>query len=249
MEFLAIIPARYASSRFPGKPLEMISGKTMIERVYEQASKVFDNVYVATDDNRIFETVTRFGGRAIMTLTTHLNGTSRALEAMIQIEKLRGIHCKYVINIQGDEPFIKPEQLKELSSCFDNPQTEIATLVKRITDSTELFSPDTPKVVFGTNQHALYFSRSPIPYLRDFPVDKWLDNTIYYKHIGLYGYKRETLIEIATMAPSSLEKAESLEQLRWLENGVKIVVNETAFESYSVDSPQDLERLKANGAI
>lgn len=249
MEFLAIIPARYASTRFPGKPLTMISGKTMIERVYEQSCKAFENVYVATDDNRIFETVINFGGRAIMTLASHLNGTSRVLEAMTQIEKLRGTHCKYVINIQGDEPFIKPEQLKELTSCFANPQTEIATLVKKITNSEDLFSPDIPKVVFGKNGQALYFSRSPIPYLRDIPKDQWVDIAQYYKHIGLYGYKRETLIEIAAMAPAPLEKAESLEQLRWLENGVKIAVNETIFDSYSIDTPEDLNKLKANGVI
>lgn len=249
MEYLAIIPARYASTRFPGKPLAMISGKTMIERVYKQSCEVFENVYVATDDNRIFEAVTRFGGRAVMTQTTHLNGTSRALEAMTQIEKLRGIHCKYVINIQGDEPFIKPEQLKELSNCFTNPEIEIATLVKKITNPKELFSPNIPKVVFGKNGQALYFSRSPIPYLRDFPSDQWLYHSSYYKHVGIYGYKRETLIEIAAMSPSPLEKTESLEQLRWLENGVKIAVAETTYESYSVDTPQDLEKLEANGAI
>jgi len=249
MEFLAIIPARYASTRFPGKPLTIISGKTMIERVYEQSCKAFENVYVATDNNRIFETVTNFGGRVVMTKTSHVNGTSRVLEAMTQIEKLRGTHCKYVINIQGDEPFIQPEQLKELSKCFNDPQTEIATLVKRITNSNDLFSPNTPKVVLGKTNQALYFSRSPIPYLRDLPSDKWLDNSIYYKHIGLYGYKRETLIDIVGMEPSSLEKAESLEQLRWLENGVKIVVSETAFESHSIDTPQDLDKLKANNII
>lgn len=249
MEFLAIIPARYASTRFPGKPLTMISGKTMIERVYEQSSKAFENVYVATDDNRIFEAVTSFGGRAVMTLTSHLNGTSRVLEAMTQIEKLRGTHCKYVINIQGDEPFIKPDQFKELIGCFTNPQIEIATLVKKITNSEDLFSPDIPKVVLDKNGKALYFSRTPIPYLRDFPTNKWIDNGQYYKHIGLYGYKRETLIEITEMAPSLLEQAENLEQLRWLENGIKIVTTQTLFESYSIDTPQDLEKLRAKGVI
>ncbi|MFA6770188.1 MAG: 3-deoxy-manno-octulosonate cytidylyltransferase [Bacteroidales bacterium] len=249
MEYLAIIPARYASTRFPGKPLAMISGKTMIERVYEQSSKAFENVYVATDDNRIFEAVTNFGGRVIMTQINHQNGTSRVFEAMSQIEKLRGIHCKYVINIQGDEPFIKPEQLKELSNCFNNPQTEIATLVKKITNYDDLFSPDISKVVLGKDNRALYFSRTPIPYLRDFPLDKWLENNTYYKHIGLYGYKRETLIEVANMAPSLLEMAENLEQLRWLENEIKICVCKTTFESYSVDTPQDIEKFKANGII
>lgn len=249
MEFLAIIPARYASTRFPGKPLTMISGKTMIERVYEQSSKAFENVYVATDDNRIFKAVEEFGGRAIMTLSSHLNGTSRVLEAMIQIEKLRGIHCKYVINIQGDEPFIKQEQLKELIDCFDNSQTEIATLVKKITEPNDLFSPDIPKVVLGKERQALYFSRSPIPYSRDIPSEKWLESNTYYKHIGLYGYKRETLLEIAKLAQSPLEKAESLEQLRWLENGMKITTNTTLFDSYSIDTPKDLENLRANGII
>ncbi|MDD2583742.1 MAG: 3-deoxy-manno-octulosonate cytidylyltransferase [Bacteroidales bacterium] len=249
MKFLAIIPARYASTRFPGKPLAMISGKTMIERVYEQSSKAFENVYVATDNSQIFKTVEEFGGRAIMTLSSHLNGTSRVLEAMTQIEKLRGVHCKYVINIQGDEPFIKPEQLKELIECFNNPQTEIATLVKEITDSSELFSKDIPKVVLGTNGQALYFSRSPIPHIRDIPSKEWLSNHQYYKHIGLYGYKRETLLEIAELAPSPLEKAESLEQLRWLESGIKIATNRTLFDSYSIDTPQDIENLRAKEII
>ena len=249
MEYLAIIPARYASTRFPGKPLAMIAGKTMIQRVYEQASLAFQDVYVATDHPGIFDAVTAFGGRVVMTSASHPNGTSRVYEAMQKIEKLRGTFCKYVINVQGDEPFIKPEQLKELAECFQNPQTEIATLKKKITNPKELSDPSTPKVVCANNGKALYFSRATIPFLRDIPQQKWLEEHSFFKHIGLYGYKRETLAQIAALDSGTLEKAENLEQLRWLENDITIMVRETPYESQSVDRPEDIKELKMDGII
>lgn len=249
MEFLAIIPARYDSSRFPGKPLAMIGEKTMIQRVYEQSCKAFDDVYIATDHPKIYETVSDFGGRVVMTSGSHPNGTSRVHEAMLKIESLRGVKCKYVINIQGDEPFIAPEQLTQLTQCFNNPLTEIATLVKKIEEKRELFDENTPKVVFTKQNQALYFSRSPIPFCRDAKENEWIARASHYKHIGLYGYKREALAEITTLSPSSLEEAEKLEQLRWIENGMIISVAETLLESFSVDTPADITTLKDKGLI
>ncbi|MDP3397987.1 MAG: 3-deoxy-manno-octulosonate cytidylyltransferase [Bacteroidales bacterium] len=249
MKILAIIPARYASTRFPGKPLALIGGVTMIERVYARSSEVFESVYVATDDKRIYDSVTKSGGNAVMTSVEHPNGTSRVLEAMYIIEKVTGEICDVVVNIQGDEPFIEPLQLKELISCFDNPGTMIATLAKKIDDKEELFNPNTPKVVFGTDGNALYFSRSPIPFIRDVPPEEWIRKFDFFKHIGLYGYTREALIKINKLNQGSLEKAESLEQLRWLENGIKIVVQKTVHSSYSVDIPDDIEFLKAKGLM
>lgn len=249
MEFLAIIPARYASTRLPGKPLVMIGGKSMIQRVYEQASLAFENVYVATDHPSIHSAVEEFGGRVVMTSTSHPNGTSRALEAMHKIEKLRGVNCKYLINVQGDEPFVEPNQLLELASCFSDPNAEVATLVKEITDKSQLTDPSIPKVVFDKEMRALYFSRSPIPYYRDLPIEEWLLHHKYYKHIGLYGYKRDLLPELVSMERGLLESAENLEQLRWLENGVKIVVKESNYDSHSVDTPHDIELLQIKGLI
>ena len=249
MEYLAIIPARFASTRFPGKPLTMIAGKSMVQRVYEQACKAFANVYVATDHPDIYSAVEEFGGRVVMTSANHPNGTSRVLEAMQKIEKIRGTMCKYVVNVQGDEPFISPEQLQELTKCFDDPQAEIATLMKRIEEQAELYDPSTPKVVCDKYGRALYFSRSIIPFLRDIPQNEWPGHHTFYKHIGLYGYKREILPEIVSMDEGLLEKAEKLEQLRWLENGIKICVRESAYNSYSVDTPADIDSLKAKGII
>lgn len=249
MEFLAIIPARYDSSRFPGKPLAMIDGKSMIQRVYEQSCKAFENVYIATDHPKIYSAATDFCARVIMTSRSHPNGTSRVHEAMHKIEALRGTKCKYIINIQGDEPFIAPQQLTQLTKCFDNPDTEIATLVKKIEDSSEIFSENTPKVVFSKDHRALYFSRSPIPFCRDRSSDEWIKKTLHYKHIGLYGYKREALEEIVSLSPSTLEEAEKLEQLRWLENGMVISVAETTCESFSVDTPEDITLLKDKGLM
>ncbi len=249
MDLLAVIPARYASSRFPGKPLAIISGKTMIERVYSQSCMAFDNVYVATDHPLIYETITKSGGNAVMTSESHINGTSRVLEAMYKVEEIHGCKCKIVINIQGDEPFIEPAQLNELHRCFSNPQTQIATLAHKVTDIDELLSPDVVKVVFNSAGEALFFSRSPIPYNREIPKEEWCAKGQYFKHIGLYGYRRETLIAISSLNTSPLENAEKLEQLRWLENGIKIVVAETMHPSYSVDTPGDIEQLRAKGVI
>jgi 3-deoxy-manno-octulosonate cytidylyltransferase (CMP-KDO synthetase) len=249
MKFLAIIPARYASTRFPGKPLADIGGKLMIKRVYEQCCKVFEQVYVATDDQRIADAVENFGGRAVLTSESHPNGTSRALEAMYKIERLIGEKCQYVINIQGDEPFIEPAQIRELLSCFETPETEIATLAKLFLPGEDIFNPNSPKVVIGKNGNALYFSRSPIPFVRDCKEDEWFQKAKFYKHIGLYGYKREILEKIPTLEPTPLETAENLEQLRWLENGFKIKVAETLYVSHSIDTPGDIELLRSKGVI
>lgn len=249
MKFLAIIPSRYASTRFPGKPLADIGGKLMVKRVYEQCCKVFDHVYVATDDLRIFDAVENFGGRAVMTSSEHPNGTSRALEAMYKIENLLGERCSYVINIQGDEPFIEPAQISELLSCFDFPDTEIATLAKRFAPGDDIFNPNSPKVVFGLNGEALYFSRSPIPFVRDHKAEDWSDKVPFYKHIGLYGYKREVLEKIASLSSTPLETSENLEQLRWLENGIRVKVAETIYVSHSIDTPGDIELLRSKGVI
>jgi 3-deoxy-manno-octulosonate cytidylyltransferase (CMP-KDO synthetase) len=255
MKFLAIIPARYGSTRFPGKPLADIGGKLMIKRVYEQCSKVFNDVYVATDDQRILDAVENFGGRAVLTSTEHPNGTSRVLEAMYKIEALYGEKCECVINVQGDEPFIEPTQIRELISCFDTnksgktPETEVATLAKKFLPGEDIFNPNTPKVVFGKDGAALYFSRSAIPFVRDREKDSWVNDYPFFRHIGLYGYRREALIKIAALEPTPLESAESLEQLRWLENGIRIVVAETSFESHSIDTPTDIELLKLKGVI
>ncbi len=249
MKYLAIIPARYGSTRFPGKPLADIGGKTMIRRVFEQSAKVFDNLFVATDDTRIFNSVIEFGGDAVMTSESHPNGTGRALEAMYAIERLKGERCSFIINIQGDEPFVKPEQLKELITAFNDSDTEIATLVKKIELSEEIFNPNIPKVVFDKTGNALYFSRSPIPYVRDSDKESWINKSVFYKHVGLYGYRRDILERIVNLNKGTFEEAESLEQLRWLEFGFKIKVTETTYGSYSIDTPADIENLRLKGII
>lgn len=255
MKFLAIIPARYGSTRFPGKPLADIGGKLMIKRVYEQCCKVFNDVYVATDDQRILDAVENFGGRAVLTSPEHPNGTSRVLEAMYKIEALFGEKCECVVNIQGDEPFVEPRQIRELVSCFDAgksgkiSETQVATLAKRFLPGEDIFNPNTPKVVFGKDGTALYFSRSPIPFVRDREKESWVSCYPFFRHIGLYGYRREALIKIASLEPTPLESAENLEQLRWLENGICIVVAETSFESHSIDTPGDIELLRIKGVI
>ena len=244
MDVVAIIPARYGSSRFPGKPLADIGGMSMIQRVHNQAAKVFSNLYVATDDARIFDEVERFGGVAIMTSQEHPNGTSRVLEAMYEVEKARKKRCDIVVNVQGDEPFIDPHQLNELLSGFDDPNAEIVTLVKRFEEGEDILNKNTPKVVFNRDMYALYFSRSPIPYIREcVNMEEWSKNHQFYKHIGLYGYKRDTLIEICNLLPSNLELAENLEQLRWLESGFTIKVSETTKKSYAIDTPEDIANI------
>jgi 3-deoxy-manno-octulosonate cytidylyltransferase (CMP-KDO synthetase) len=242
-KYIGIIPARYASTRFPGKPLALIQGKSMIKRVYEQASKVLDMVYVATDDERIFKAVKEFGGRVIMTSTSHSSGTDRCAEAISRVEQELGEQFDVVLNIQGDEPFIEPQQISLLMECFEQPQTQIATLVKIASFSDEVFNPNRPKVVLGSNQQALYFSRSPIPFIRGAEKEDWLRSAKFYLHIGLYAFRKDVLLEITSLPQSSLEKAESLEQLRWLENGFHIAVRTTTYDSFGIDTPEDLAGL------
>lgn len=240
MKFIGIIPARYASSRFPGKPLADIGGMTMIERVYRQACKALDEVAVATDDRRIADTVEAFGGRAIMTSPDHRSGTDRCHEAY----RLSGTDADIVINIQGDEPFIAPEQIEALKGCFESEDTQIATLVRPFDPARgfeALFDPNTPKVVLDSAMHALYFSRSIIPYVRNRPWQEWVDDTTYYTHVGLYGYRAATLAQLVALPQSQLELAESLEQLRWLQAGYSIKTAATTCPTIGIDTPADLE--------
>lgn len=241
MNILGIIPARYASTRFPAKPLVEIGGKSMIRRVYEQAEKarLLSNVVVATDNNEIFNHVKTFGGNVVMTKEEHPSGTDRCFEAL---EKTSG-DFDFVINIQGDEPFIHPEQIDLLASAL-NKETELATLVKKIEDQETLFNPNTPKVIFNKNKEAIYFSRQTIPYIRGAEPEQWLSKAEFYKHIGIYAYRADILKAITSLETGSLEKSESLEQLRWLENGFKIKVEITTYESVGIDVPSDLEKIK-----
>lgn len=245
MKFIGIIPARYASTRFPGKPLADMNGKPMIQRVYEQVQDVLDMVCVATDDSRIENAVKAFGGNVVMTSDQHRSGTDRCYEAFC---KIGGKH-DVVVNIQGDEPFIHPEQIETVKACFSDPSVQIATLVKpfRPDDDfeTTLFNANSPKVVFNKNYEALYFSRSIIPYMRGKSYNEWLPNHTYYKHIGLYAYRADVLKEITGLPQSPLELAESLEQLRWLENGYKIKVGITDQETIGIDTPEDMEKALA----
>ncbi len=239
MKFLGIIPARYASTRFPGKPLADMLGMPMIQRVYEQVVGVLDDVCVATDDQRIFDAVVAFGGKVVMTSDQHQSGTDRCYEALTKI----GGNFDVVVNIQGDEPFIKPAQINLLQSCFEDEKTQIATLVKPFPENSEfeiLSNPNTPKVVLNNNMQAMYFSRSVIPFFRGKDNKEWAKNHIYYKHIGLYAYKSDVLKKITNLPQSGLEKTESLEQLRWLENGYTIKVAITHEETIGIDTPEDL---------
>ena len=243
MKFIAIIPARYASTRFPAKPLAMLGGKPVIRRVYEQVAGVLDDAVVATDDERIYEAVRAFGGRVEMTSTAHRSGTDRCWEAYCK----QGREYDVVVNVQGDEPFIRREQLEALKGCFDNPQTDIATLVKPFAESdglAALENPNSPKVVLDAESRALYFSRSVIPYLRNVPREEWLSHHTFYKHIGLYAFRADVLREVTSLPQSPLEVAESLEQLRWLENGYKIGVGITESETVGIDTPEDLTRAE-----
>jgi 3-deoxy-manno-octulosonate cytidylyltransferase (CMP-KDO synthetase) len=240
MTILGIIPARFASTRFPGKPLVDIAGKSMIQRVYEQAKKCIHlaEVIVATDDDRIFDHVIGFGGTAIMTSADHQSGTDRCAEVALQRPQY-----DVIINIQGDEPFIDPEQISKLALCFDNPGTQIATLIKKVQTGQELFNTNSPKVIVNKLSEAVYFSRSPLPHIRGQEQQNWLNYYTYFKHIGIYGYRADVLQQITKLPVSSLEKAESLEQLRWIENGYRIKVAETELETYAVDTPEDLQKL------
>ncbi|MBE6174631.1 MAG: 3-deoxy-manno-octulosonate cytidylyltransferase [Rikenellaceae bacterium] len=244
MKVIAIIPARYASTRFPAKPLAKLGGKLVIERVYEQVAGCVERAVVATDDERIYDAVKGFGGEVVMTSTEHRSGTDRCREAFEKV----GFDADIVINVQGDEPFIQPEQIETLKRCFENEGTEIATLVKpfSVEDGIEaLENPNSPKVVVDEQMHALYFSRSVVPYLRGVERAEWLHHHTFYKHIGIYAFRAEVLKQVTSLPQSSLEKAESLEQLRWLENGYKIGVGITNVETIGIDTPEDLQRAEA----
>jgi 3-deoxy-manno-octulosonate cytidylyltransferase (CMP-KDO synthetase) len=240
MQILGIIPARYASTRFPGKPLVDIAGKSMIRRVYEQAKKCsqLSEVIVATDNDRIFEHVQGFGGKAVMTSSRHQSGTDRCAEVAKK-------HPEYnvIINIQGDEPYIDPEQISKLIHCFEDESTQIATLIKKVSNEQELHNTNSPKVIINKNSEAIYFSRSPLPHIRGQEPQSWLQHFTYFKHIGIYGYRADILKNITKLPVSPLEKAESLEQLRWVENCYKIKVAETEIETIAIDTPDDLKKL------
>jgi 3-deoxy-manno-octulosonate cytidylyltransferase (CMP-KDO synthetase) len=243
MNILAIIPARYASTRFPGKPLVMIQNKPMIQWVFERTSAHFPDTWVATDDSRIYDTVQGFGGRAVMTSDSHKSGTDRIAEALDTIERISGNCYDVVINVQGDEPLIATDHLSTIASLFDDASTQIGTLVKPFAQEEDIFNPNSPKVVLSSDNRALYFSRSVIPHLRGVEQQDWQSKHTYYKHIGMYAYRANVLREITQLPQSSLELAESLEQLRWLENGYTIKVGITNIETVSIDTPDDLEIL------
>ncbi len=238
MKFIGIIPARYQSTRFPGKPLAMLNNKPVIQWVFENASEALNEVWVATDDDRIHKAVLDFGGKSIKTSSSHHSGTDRCAEAASLLNY--SIDFDVVINIQGDEPFIKPQQIGLLTSCFDK-QTEIATLIKKIESTDELFNPNRPKVVIDKDNYALYFSRSTIPFVRGEKESNWLLTVDFWVHIGMYAYKKNVLQEITKLEPGKLERTEALEQLRWLENGYKIKTSVTEFQSIGIDTPDDLQ--------
>ena len=240
MNILGVIPARYASTRFPGKPLADIKGKPMIQRVYEQAKKckLLNEVIVATDDKRIEAAVKKFKGKVVMTSDKHESGTDRCHEAL----KKYGGKFDAVINIQGDEPFIHPEQISKVANCFKDKNVQLATLAMKLDSIHELTNHNTIKVIINKKKEAIYFSRTAIPYYRGEDFTEWLKMHTYYKHIGIYGYRTDILAQVTNLERSSLEIAESLEQLRWLENGYKIAVEVTNMESYSIDTPEDLKK-------
>lgn len=243
LKYIGIIPARYDSSRFPGKPLALIDGKMMIQRVWERVSSVLDSALVATDDERIMAAVESFGGKAVMTSKLHRSGTDRCNEAYLKAGNGEDV----IINIQGDEPFIMSEQIRAVMECFDDDTTQIATLVRPFSQErpySELEDWTTPKVVVGTDMSALYFSRSVIPYVRNQEREVWAKNHQYYTHVGMYAYRADVLAEITRLPQSSLEIAESLEQLRWLQNGYKIKVGVTECPTIGIDTPEDLEKAE-----
>jgi len=241
MKFIGIIPARYASTRFPGKPLALLGGKTVIQRVYEQVVSVLGEAYVATDDERIHNAVEQFGGRAIMTRNDHKSGTDRIQEAVEKIQT----DADVIINVQGDEPFIQKSQLETVKHLFDDPQTQIATLGKPFENMEAVENPNSPKIICDLNGYAMYFSRSVIPYIRGKEQKEWIQHFPFLKHIGLYAYRREVLSEVTKLPQSPLEIAESLEQLRWLQNGYRIKVGLTDVETIGIDTPDDLARAEA----
>lgn len=244
--YIGIIPARYASTRFPGKPLAEINGKSMIQRVYEQVQKVnlLKEIVIATDDTRIYNHVESFGGQVVMTSPDHKTGTERCYEAARKYfdYSLNGDHI--IINIQGDEPFIQPKQIETLIKCFYSDDAQIGTLVKRINNTDTLFSTNNAKVIINSDNKAIYFSRNPIPFMRDIDKKNWINHHTYFEHIGIYAYKYDILSQIVKLPTGKLEQAESLEQLRWLENNYSIYVEKTDIESFSIDTPEELEIAK-----
>ncbi|WP_024998653.1 3-deoxy-manno-octulosonate cytidylyltransferase [Prevotella falsenii] len=240
MKVIGIIPARYASSRFPGKPLAMLGGKYVIQRVVEQVSAVLDAVYVATDDERIYNIVTSMGAKAVMTRSDHQSGTDRIAEALEKI----GENFDVVVNIQGDEPFIRKSQIETVVACFDDADTQIATLGKKFATIEEARNPNSPKIILDNRSYAMYFTRALAPYIRGKEVNQWIDVYPFLKHIGLYAYRTEVLRELTKLPQSSLELAEGLEQLRWLQNGYKIKVGLTEVETVGIDTPEDLQRAE-----
>lgn len=240
MKFIGIIPARYASTRFPGKPLALLGGKPVIQHVYEKVAAVLEAAYVATDDERIYDVVKSFGGQVVMTRTDHKSGTDRIEEA---IEKIGG-EWDVVVNVQGDEPFVAKSQLDTICHCFDDPTTQIATLGKPFESMEAVQNPNSPKIVVDNMDFAMYFSRSVIPYVRGKEKSSWLTHYPFLKHLGIYAYRKDVLRQVTQLPQSSLEIAESLEQLRWLQNGFKIKVGTTDVETVGIDTPQDLERAE-----
>lgn len=240
MKFIGIIPARYASTRFPGKPLALLGGKPVIQHVYEKVAAVLEAAYVATDDERIYDVVKSFGGKVVMTRTDHKSGTDRIEEA---IEKIGG-EWDVVVNVQGDEPFVAKSQLDTICHCFDDPTTQIATLGKPFESMEAVQNPNSPKIVVDNMGFAMYFSRSVIPYVRGKEKSSWLTHYPFLKHLGIYAYRKDVLRQVTQLPQSSLEIAESLEQLRWLQNGFKIKVGTTDVETVGIDTPQDLERAE-----
>lgn len=240
MKFIGIIPARYASTRFPGKPLALLGGKPVIQHVYEKVAAVLEAAYVATDDERIYDVVKSFGGQVVMTRTDHKSGTDRIEEA---IEKIGG-EWDVVVNVQGDEPFVAKNQLDTICHCFDDPTTQIATLGKPFESMEAVQNPNSPKIVVDNMGFAMYFSRSVIPYVRGKEMSSWLTHYPFLKHLGIYAYRKDVLRQVTQQPQSSLEIAESLEQLRWLQNGFKIKVGTTDVETVGIDTPQDLERAE-----
>lgn len=241
MKFIGIIPARYASTRFPGKPLAMLGGKTVIQRVYEQVDNVLGEAYVATDDERIYSAVEAFGGKAVMTRNDHKSGTDRIEEAATKLNT----DADVIINVQGDEPFIQQSQLETVKHLFDDSKVQIGTLGKPFETIEAAINPNSPKIVTDLNGYALYFSRSVIPYIRGKEQADWLQHFPFLKHIGLYAYRREVLAQITKLPQSPLELAESLEQLRWLQNGFRIKVGLTDIETVGIDTPEDLQRAES----
>jgi 3-deoxy-manno-octulosonate cytidylyltransferase (CMP-KDO synthetase) len=245
LQVAGIIPARYASTRFPGKPLAMLGNRPMIQMVYEQTLKSLENVFVATDDERIRKAVLNFGGKVIMTSAEHNSGTDRCSEALTKIREEAGFKIDIVVNIQGDEPFIKPEQIDLLVKCFEDSSVDIATLIRKAAPGEDIFNSGEVKVVTALNSDALYFSRAAIPFIRDSEMKDWSYKHCYYNHVGIYAYRAETLVQITSLPRSTLEIAESLEQNRWLENGFRIRTAVTDWESFGIDSPEDLAKARA----